>query len=582
MDQISLVTHLGCSVSLLTATCPPSMTRALREHVGLTHWQEIRAPSTRSNIIYEVRPMKVSRLHPLEKEVWSYIQGELQPHLSLTSAQVVIFVNTHQTGEDLKSLSGCPFYHGKLDSQTRDALLLEFRQGTFQVLIATKAFGAGIDISTIDAIVHAGSPWDFANFAQESGRCGRGSKIGLSVIFPTNTNSRVIEQPDILGHDAFNRWLRDDQKCRRAAMAEVLDGCAVECSVLPDAQFCDVCSRELDTPSGLERMVEQLRSSPKKDAPDRDHAFDDQDPSSSGTNANSANIINWAPPDSQSLFADLIKKDGTTTLPTRDVFSTPMQWPSQGSSTDKSKDFWGSNKRYREQSEEDFMPKRMKDMASPTRSCLKQSFDATTPSSMLADIPSQKITQATRLADLMALHENKLKYACFPCIFMGKYDRHSKGDCSSLHKARSLLGLKDAPMDVVLAAVRKLGGDMLRGGGYSLRNVFCGKCLLPRSWEDVEFHESSDDPRVRCRYSPSLMVVVFGMCTVYWIRGSSKPFRECTGQKLPWMKQLYVMSEGGVDYTLEGLRGYLLDSNNARSNVLLMFQLLASMLNEWK
>ncbi|KAJ9096479.1 hypothetical protein QFC20_006422 [Naganishia adeliensis] len=76
-----------------------------------------------------------------------------------------------------------PFFESSTEVEEKRRLYNAFRKGEIQVMVATQAFGAGIDIKTVDIVIHAGSPRTMVDFAQESGRAGRSGQPGLSLIF---------------------------------------------------------------------------------------------------------------------------------------------------------------------------------------------------------------------------------------------------------------------------------------------------------------------------------------------------------------------------------------------------------------
>ena len=73
-------------------------------------------------------------------------------------------------------------YYGKKDKEQKAAIVREFRDGTKQLIVATKAFGMGVDISDIDRIYHVAPSSTFVDYIQEIGRAARDADIqGLSV-----------------------------------------------------------------------------------------------------------------------------------------------------------------------------------------------------------------------------------------------------------------------------------------------------------------------------------------------------------------------------------------------------------------
>lgn len=93
---------------------------------------------------------------------------------------VIIFVTRRAHADDLArrltEAAGCDVesYHAGLDAATRDDIYTRFRDGDLDVLVATKAFGMGMDIPDIHWVVHLSPPAYLEDYLQEVGRIGRG------------------------------------------------------------------------------------------------------------------------------------------------------------------------------------------------------------------------------------------------------------------------------------------------------------------------------------------------------------------------------------------------------------------------
>ena len=95
---------------------------------------------------------------------------------------------------DLKRKVSC--YTGKIDSNERNIGQLEFKDNRKRVMLATKAFGMGVDIPDIENIYHYGLSGDLADYVQEIGRCARNKdKEGLAEI---DYNKLDLKYPKIL------------------------------------------------------------------------------------------------------------------------------------------------------------------------------------------------------------------------------------------------------------------------------------------------------------------------------------------------------------------------------------------------
>ncbi|MCB5412052.1 UvrD-helicase domain-containing protein [Pseudogemmobacter faecipullorum] len=94
---------------------------------------------------------------------------------------VIIFVGRRAHADDLArrltDASGCDVesYHAGIDAATREEIYTRFKDGDLDVLVATKAFGMGMDIPDIHWVVHLSPPTYLEDYLQEVGRIGRGA-----------------------------------------------------------------------------------------------------------------------------------------------------------------------------------------------------------------------------------------------------------------------------------------------------------------------------------------------------------------------------------------------------------------------
>ena len=131
------------------------------------------------------------------------------PATDLRPISGIIYVGTRNLANSLaKELRDrhikAEAYHAGLDSSERDQIQTEFispakpsalEEGTrdsFNIIVATTAFGMGIDAPHVRFVLHYGLPRGFEAFVQESGRAGRDGKAAVSVVFYTREESNRI------------------------------------------------------------------------------------------------------------------------------------------------------------------------------------------------------------------------------------------------------------------------------------------------------------------------------------------------------------------------------------------------------
>ena len=78
------------------------------------------------------------------------------------------------------------FYHAGLDNAVKDMRQQRWRDGTVQVMVATNAFGMGIDKSDVRTVVHLDLPDTLEAYFQEAGRAGRDGERAYAVMLYSN------------------------------------------------------------------------------------------------------------------------------------------------------------------------------------------------------------------------------------------------------------------------------------------------------------------------------------------------------------------------------------------------------------
>jgi ATP-dependent DNA helicase RecQ len=130
----------------------------------------------------------------------------------------------------LQSLPAAP-YHAGLSAATRRRVLLEFRGGRAPVVVATSAFGMGIDKLDVRRVIHWGPPRRLEGYYQEAGRAGRdGRPAECLVLWTRNDAKGRALAPEV------RRYL-ESRACRRGILLEHFGQAGVTCS------GCDRCNR---------------------------------------------------------------------------------------------------------------------------------------------------------------------------------------------------------------------------------------------------------------------------------------------------------------------------------------------------
>jgi ATP-dependent DNA helicase RecQ len=156
----------GVPVGAYTATATPVVRQDIQEQLGLTDPQLLVGWFDRPNLLYRVR-----RRHNLHKQVTETLdrhEGE---------SGIIYCIRRADVDEMCAELAARGYrvapYHAGMTAEERKTNQDAFIQDNVDTIVATIAFGMGIDKSNVRYVVHAGMPKSLEHYQQESGRAGR-------------------------------------------------------------------------------------------------------------------------------------------------------------------------------------------------------------------------------------------------------------------------------------------------------------------------------------------------------------------------------------------------------------------------
>lgn len=158
------------AVAAFTATATEHVVSEIKQILELSNPFELTTGFDRANLFYKV-------VKPKDK--YRYLKEYLQNDFSEGSG--IIYCSTRKTVESLsKKLRGNGFsagaYHGGMDSETRSDIQESFMLDNTNIIVATNAFGMGIDKPDVRFVIHYNMPKNMEAYYQEAGRAGRDSK----------------------------------------------------------------------------------------------------------------------------------------------------------------------------------------------------------------------------------------------------------------------------------------------------------------------------------------------------------------------------------------------------------------------
>ncbi len=166
-------------VVALTATATPKVRTDIVKNLEMRNENTFISSFNRDNLYYEVRP-KLNK-NQAQKEIVQFIK-------SREGDSGIIYVQSRKSTEEIaqvlqiNGINAMP-YHAGLDSKTRNKVQDQFLMEDLDVIVATIAFGMGIDKPDVRFVVHYDIPKSIENYYQETGRGGRDGLPGHCLAF---------------------------------------------------------------------------------------------------------------------------------------------------------------------------------------------------------------------------------------------------------------------------------------------------------------------------------------------------------------------------------------------------------------
>jgi ATP-dependent DNA helicase RecQ len=192
---------------LLSATFSPKCREVLQELYGSKgQWREFISQRLRPEIAYYQRRFagENERLEALCDCAWNLPRPAIFYTTEVEEAREMAKHLRESLGF---SRVGC--FHGETPTHERRRLLQKWRDDELDIMVATSAFGLGVDKSDVRSVVHACFPENLHRFYQEVGRSGRDGASSISILMPCERDIEVAEgiSPKLLREETIQkRW----------------------------------------------------------------------------------------------------------------------------------------------------------------------------------------------------------------------------------------------------------------------------------------------------------------------------------------------------------------------------------------
>ena len=186
--QIAVIRKLVPNVPILalTATATPDVIDNIQERLGFTEKNVFRMSFERKNLVYVVRQAE-------DKE------AEMVHILQSIPKTAIVYCRSRKRTKEIAQLLmqygiSATWYHAGLEPAVKDQRQSEWQHDKVRVIVATNAFGMGIDKADVRVVIHMDCPSSLEAYFQEAGRAGRDGQKAYAVLLYNGHDNRTLQK----------------------------------------------------------------------------------------------------------------------------------------------------------------------------------------------------------------------------------------------------------------------------------------------------------------------------------------------------------------------------------------------------